>query len=737
MKQIPIILSLILGLALNACSINGGNIPNNVAQPTTVSLNGQWDFLPSDKTFDELSKVDWKKINVPANWYREGYDISGKAYYRKSFFVGEKLENKHIQLIFNGVDYITEVWINGKYLGKREGYFQRFDFDITPYLKFNADNALIVRVDSPLEADEDFSLNKRWIKGIFSHHDTRPGGAWSEQGQERNTGGIWNDVELHISDHTYIRHIEMSPEKLDEQQWRFNATIKTDGEYPKTAKFHWTLTPKNHSAKLISGVSQFPQISFKVDNPALWWPVGFGEPNLYEFNVRLMEDGKVLEQSSMTTAFRTVELDADKAWIINGKRILLLGTNYIPTQWLAEMDRDDFARDVALMKAANINAVRVHAHITSPAFYELCDEQGLMVWQDFPLQWGYQDSAMMHRQAMLQVRDMIKQLGHHPSIIHWTLHNEPPWDADWMKWKYDNYHPTQNKVLDQKLYSIATHLEKSRPVSMYSATAEHPWFGWYSGHWLDYAKPTDQAFIAEFGSQALPDKHILKRILGDVTMPPHSDEEKKQQWKHWETWKYHNFQPRETFEIANIDAGNHTDALIENTQQYQVRLNQLAAESYRRQAYQPVTALFQFMFVEDWESMNWGIVDYWRHTKPGYDSLKQAYQAVLPSLEWSAVEYPLGSVSIGLWKLNDSPKSYSNVRYQIKLLKQGKTIDQQAFNTNLLADAHEKIQTYTTPTLDAGEYRLEATILDQNEQVLGSNHYVFTVKATKEDKGGQ
>jgi beta-mannosidase len=693
--------------------------------PATMSLNGQWQFLPNEHVSESS---EWKTIQVPANWYRQGFDVHGKVHYKKRFFVNENVQGKRINLVFNGVDYITHVWVNGQKQGSHEGYFQQFNFDISDALKFGQDNELLVQVDSPLEKEEDFSLRKRWLKGIFSHHDTRPGGAWSERGQERSTGGIWNDVELHISDQVYAKHLISTSVQLSEDQWQLKNRLLLDGSLPTGAEIQWQLKPHNHHAEMLSGFSKQANFTINVNAPALWWPVGFGKPNLYDLDVTIVQAGNVLERIKTRTAFRRVELDENKVWKINGQRMQLRGTNYIPTQWLAEMSRDDFARDVDLMKAAYINTVRVHAHITAPEFYEICDEQGVMIWQDFPLQWGYQDSPEFHQQAQSQLQDMLEQMANYPSIIHWSLHNEPPWDADWMKWKYSDYDSKQNKLLDEKLFARATQLETSRPVSMYSATHEHPWLGWYSGHWLDYAKPTDQPFIAEFGAQALPDKKILKRILqGDIAMPPVSEEEKKAQWKSWEKWQYHNFQPRETFEIAKVDPGKNTDELIANTQNYQARLTQLAAESYRRQAYKPVTSLFQFMFVEDWESMNWGIVDYWRNTKPGYDSLKLAYQPILPSLEWSQINYDPGTVNIGLWALNDTPVSYRNVKYRITLKQQDKTLDEQSFLLGLKADMHQQIRKYTTPALSEGEYQLYAEMLDEQGELLGHNRYDFSV----------
>ena len=132
----------------------------------------------------------------------------------------------------------------------------------------------------------------------------------------------------------------------------------------------------------------------------------------------------------------------------------------------------------------------------------------------------------------------------------------------------------------------------------------HGW-GWYSGNWQDYGKPTHEAFITEFGAQALPDLAGLRKIFGEENMWPDTDEK-------WALWDYHNSQKHETFDLARVSMGASPEESIRNTQEYQTQLVQFAAEAYRRQRFQPVSAIFQFMFVEDWPSVNWGIVDYWR-----------------------------------------------------------------------------------------------------------------------------
>ena len=708
-------------LFLQGC---GTVMPFNVAAPHAVkttlqaasprSFAGSWEFLP--QASQPSPQAHWQRIAVPGNWYSQGFDHHGVAWYRLNF-TAHNASDVVSTLRFAGVDYFADVWLNGHSLGSHEGYFQAFQFDVSPYLQDGA-NTLLVKVDSPLEKPADFSLRKRLIKGIFAHHDTRPGGAWSERAQEGNTGGIWGDVTLKQSP-----QVQLLPQNISVQplhgvtQWQVNVDLQTLGTLPAGTQLAW----KIGDWQGVSALSQ--HIVIPISNPQLWYPHGYGKPQLYTLTLQAVANGKVLDSVERRIGFRKVQKSAQGIWYVNDQRILLKGTNYIANQWLADMRPADFQRDVQLMLDANNNTVRVHAHVTAPAFYEACDALGLMVWQDFPLQWGYQDTPEFHQQAVSQVRDMLEQFGAHPAIIQWTLHNEPPWDADWMKWKYPDYHAQQNRVLDERLYATARNLDKTRPIEKYSSTASHPWLGWYSGSWLDYAKPTKQATIAEFGAQALPDQATLARILGEEPSLPRTETD-------WQTWAYHNFQRKETLEIAKVPMGKNVAAFIRNTQTYQAQLIQLAAESYRRQAYRPVGAMFQFMLVEDWPSMNWGVVDFWRKPKPAYYALQRAYQPILPSLAWDKLEYAANEpVKVGLWALNDTGNAYRATHYRVSLFQGSQKRDTQDWQVDITPDMHQHLRDYLAPITAAGSYRLEAEIQDAQGKVLSRNEYRFTVRS--------
>jgi beta-mannosidase len=386
------------------------------------------------------------------------------------------------------------------------------------------------------------------------------------------------------------------------------------------------------------------------------------------------------------------------------------------------MTPDKYRLDLALMRQAGINAIRVHAHVEGEELYRQADEAGLIVWQDFPLQWGYVDDAEFTAEAVRQAVAMVDQLDHHPSIVAWSAHNEPPWDATWMKDKYPDYSPDQNRELDRALAAAMSSRDTSRHVHAASVTAEHPWFGWYSGTWMDYGKPTRQALVTEFGAQALPDLTSLRRFIPEKDLWPASD-------AGWERWTYHDFQPRETFVNAKVSKGSSTAQLIENTQQYQARLVQFAAESYRRQKYAPVGAIFQFMFNECWPSANWGVVDYWRHPKPGLQALATAYQPVLPSIEWTAERLtPATPVTASLWVINDLADTFDRATLEWTLRSVEAVVLADRKVVDVAADSVMRVIPLRMP-LPAGRYTLVTSLRDAKGGPLGRNEWSFIVEA--------
>jgi hypothetical protein len=506
-----------------------------------LSLVGDWRYSIEDQPefatpgFDDSS---WKTMRIPQNWFLGGLDHHGVIWFRREFTSRSK--GMYKRLHFDGVDYFADVYLNGNPIGRHTGYFEPFDFDVTDKLK-TGKNVLAVRVESPYEQPgvKGWHIRKRLIKGILNHHDCRPGGGWNIEGQSYNTGGIWNNVYVESHGKVTIEQMLLRAEMEDKPPLlNIQLTVKNRSDQ-QTVNFRLRVEPENfkgypivleHPLEIPAGESVHA-IELPVPDVLLWQPWDRGFPHLYTITL-VLNLGKENVSHTCAFGFRTVKVKEGYRWYVNGLPYFIRGSNYIGSQWLAETlfpevarpgthpfggssGGDFYRRDVALARQANLNMLRVHAHVVPQQFHDACDRLGMLVWQDFPLQWGYSDEAEFQAEAEREMRAMVTGLYNHPSIVAWCAHNESPWDAPWMSGSAGaTFDPSQNRDLDTRLQAIANGLDPTRYTHRSSGTGDgHTYPGWYHGHWRDFTDLPGGPFVTEYGAQALPDKDSLVRML--------------------------------------------------------------------------------------------------------------------------------------------------------------------------------------------------------------------------------
>mgnify|MGYP001081935915 CR=1 FL=1 len=515
-----------------------------------------------------------------------------------------------------------------------------------------------------------------------------------------------------------------------------------------------TLTPRNFEGGETHTLTQTMtlhrgrtavELSGMIPGPRLWWPWDRGAPNLYTARLTI-HAGASNRSAGMSPpiagretafGFREIRVGEDWTWTINGQRFFPRGSNYIATQWLSETDKEWFLHDVRMMREANLNFIRVHAHVEPVAFYEATDELGILVWQDFPLQWGYTDAPEFVDEALRQERDMIGLLYNHPSIVIWCAHNESPWDAPWMADRVPDYDPRQNKRLDELLRDQARELDPTRYTHINSGTGdEHLYPGWYHGHWWDFADLPGAPFVTEYGAQALPNLETMQKMFAPEELTYQSGEVGRR-------WEFHDFQPRETFEIVGIEQGESIEELIANSQSYQANLVQFATETYRRAKYDPMQGIFQFMFIEDWPSITWAVVDYYRQPKEGYYALQTAMQPILPSIAASRparlernrwVYAEAADFQAALWVVNDTLDEYPEAQLRWRIEGEGgELVGDDVVSVNVPSDDVRWAAALRNLDLAPSTYNLHVELLDAQGRELGRNTFVFAIEPLAEE----
>ncbi|MDX1415130.1 MAG: glycoside hydrolase family 2 TIM barrel-domain containing protein [Candidatus Promineifilaceae bacterium] len=758
---------------------------------SVVDLGGTWRYITADAA--EFAAADWDdsewpQMTIPQNWFLAGLDYHGVVWFRRSFDV-DLAGDQYATLRFDGVDYFADVYLNGRLLGRHEGYFEPFVFEVGDLLR-NGRNTLAVRVDSPFEEVglQGWHMRKRLIKGVLNHHDCRPGGGWVASGQAYNTGGIWNRVTLEfhwpitIEQMLLQADLESSPAQLSGELVINNRTTQT------AVSFQVNCAPANfeegqaYAAQVIwdlaPGTARYA-FSMPVPEVKRWQPWDRGFPHLYQVSVSSATFGAA---QTAEFGFRSVAVDDQYRWRINGQSYFPRGSNYIASQWLAETlfpavaahanhpfkngrggssddDESWFERDVRLMRAANLNMIRVHAHVLPPEFHTACDRAGLLVWQDFPFQWGYSDASEFHEEAERQLRAMIALLFNHPSIVSWCIHNESPWDADWMAEEAGgSYEPGHNRTLDERLYEAARSLDAGRHVQMNSGTGDgHVYPGWYYGHWRDYAGGEHGApFPTEYGAQGIPvlestqamfaqfgvdaghaalrqfkawiDKEPTWALAKDMPPLDQVPADLRDAYKVWKTWRFHDFQPPETFYMAGIDLGESLQDFIDHSQAYQNQIVQYATETYRQHKYSKINGLMHFMFVEPWPAVTWAVVDYWRRPKPAYAVLRTVMQPLLITACLPLFIDENEAWRFDLLAINDLQTRYEQTlcRWQI-VNRRMETRDAGTVALTLGADSLSDVVHVTAKALSADTYRLILT-LHEKANLLSQNSYTIQVR---------
>ena len=753
-----------------------------------LDLAGVWRYRVDDSP--DFAQADWDdsswlKMDIPQNWFLAGVDHHGAVWFRHEFEAAVSM-GQFATLRFEGVDYFADVYLNGVHLGHHEGYFELFSFDVTDVVQ-NGRNQLAIRVDSPFEPVglDGWHMHKCLIKGVLNHHDCRPGGGWGASGQAYNTGGIWNRVMLITHDAITIDRVLLQA-NLDSDPPLLNGQLLVTNRGEETAVFlNLTCAPDNFTdgdtyqsditLNIPSGTSRHP-ISLPVPNVKCWQPWDRGFPHLYQFRIH---NSKLRIHNLQTFGFRSITVDENYCWTINGRSYFPRGSNYIASQWLSETlfptiannsnhpfpapDEDRkgaaqnwFEYDVDLMRAANLNLIRVHAHVLPSEFHAACDRAGLLVWQDFPFQWGYSDEPAFHEEAKRQTQAMIEQLYNHPSIVAWCIHNESPWDADWMAGEAGgSYDPAHNRDLDAQLHQMAQTLDPTRHVHMNSGTGDsHVYPGWYYGHWHDYTGGDHGApFPTEFGAQGMPQIESTKQMFAQFgedaghsalvrfkawidqqpqwveakDMPPLNEvpAELHDAYGVWKTWRFHDFQPPETFDSAGIELGDSLAVFIGNSQSYQNLINQFATETYRQNKYSKINGIMQFMFVEPWPAITWAVLDYWRNPKPAYYILKNAMQPVLITAVLPLAISANQPWSFNLLVVNDLLESYPHTICRWKIVNaQMVQQDANSHSFSLKPDSTTDPLTISAKPLSSGDYRLILTLHDGSD-LLSQNSYII------------
>jgi len=619
-------------------------------------------------------------------------------WYRLEFDAPERFK-QGATLRFEGVDYYAEVWLNEVRLGEHEGYSTPFQFEVGPLLRADGPNLLIVRVSSPwdtevpagLKSKRTFAVERNLLKGTYEHADTFIQ-------RDVNPVGIWRPVTLTV--HEALRSagrlgVVASLDTSSSADVSFSWPVVLDG-HPAEASLSVTIRSEEDGREVASSRREVilpsgPSVvsaSVSVEQPALWSTWDRGGPCLYRAELAL----EIPNGDSIFTCepfgIRTVELlhTAEETTLhLNGRPMFLRGTNYFPDVYLSAIDPDRYARDLRNMIRAGINAVRVHVHIENDAFYRMCDQMGLVVIQDFDLNWCYSTDAAFCRRAVAVFEDVVRRLRNHPSIAAWICQNEPRGRANG---------PMHTVSPGPQLEAAARRLDPNRPVIRSSDVDDpssgdsHNWSGALDPKVRDYRaiRGTTEKLNTEFGFDAPPCAAHARLVpeIGDRLAP---------------------VLPR----VAELH-------------DYAYHLHKYFIEHYRRQKYRPCSGFFQFMWIDLGPQSFYGLHDWWGLSKAegiggGLRALEESNQPIAVLLDHEARPAIL-------WAINDTLKTLGSCQLEWLVRDaSGSEVASGAFTSHVGPDSLVQAGSIELPTSPDKCSEILLTLHGAGGMVLSRNVY--------------
>jgi beta-mannosidase len=691
-----------------------------------VQLLQGWEATPLSAALPTGTEMaengnDWFSVPVPGHWQLlPGLaEYEGFMLYRCGFeSAPPPPADGMLNLRFGGVYYAARVWLNGEFLGSHEGYFAPFEFDCTD-LVVRGPNELLVEVYSPEEPDEN---DRRTLGGLWAK--------WDAMDPRINPGGIFRLVTLVRSGRVRIRSLGVEARPSGECRVVVRLYSRTRGDVTLRGRirplgFEAPGAEFEEGAQLLAGENTV-EVPFSLPEPRLWWTRDRGEQPLYELGLQCSG-----EEERVRFGVRSVEL-RDWHTYLNGERVFLRGTNYLPTDaYPARASRSRLREDAQSLCWANLNSVRVHVHVAERAFYEACDELGLLVFQDFPLQWTHRRSVL--KTAINQAAEMARLLRSHPSVGVYLIHDEPlhvvpprRWTAPRLaRMAVEAFAPRwalwQRRVLAPAAIEGLLGEDRSRPIIEAAGlplTTNHLYFGWYYGRFRDL-EPAVKLFPGlsrlptEYGAQALPDPESLEEVWPEGAEPPWTDLAENYcfqpgRMRHYVPWR-----------------GDRT-LYIRETQAYQAEVLKHATELFRRRKYRPTGGAFTFMFNDSAPAITWSVVDWRRRAKLGYEALRSAMSPALLCAEYPKESYRPGELlELAVFLVNDLPQGLGRIRWDWRVELNGARITDGAGQAVIPPDTVTQLGRIRTRLPGPGRAALH---LIASEERVAPNCYEFRVE---------
>lgn len=407
--------------------------------------------VPGDVTVDHFNNALIADPYVKMNYMDSFWLLREDFEYRITFnLTNEFVDYDKIYVNLQGVDTYSDVYVNGQHVGYTENMFVGYRFNAKNFV-IAGKNELRIVLHSTLNKMDTFdckdyfatfNVPRLFVRKAQCHF----GWDWAPN---LPGYGIWQEVFLTAEPETVIDTVNYWPKTNGQVTFfadlNYNVRLKpyTDYAATDTLKFMVAKEPNKpldesncyEEIAPVTGMKNF--ITMQIENPQLWWPTGYGDPNLYSYKIVLMRNDEVLDTRCGRLGLREIKLIEEPVSTtnfsytlnINGENIFCKGSNWVPIECFTGVVKDEKYRElITIAKDANFNMLRVWGGgiYEKEVFYELCDELGMMVWQDFMFACADmpEEDPEFVRLALMDCEYNIKRLRTHPSLVYWCGGNE-------------------------------------------------------------------------------------------------------------------------------------------------------------------------------------------------------------------------------------------------------------------------------------------------------------------------
>lgn len=455
-------------------------------------INDDWFFNLGDVKYGGREHVDcsnWGVVDVPHDWSVKqnaspelssctGYLPGGIAWYRKDIEIPDSEKDNKVYIYFEGVYNNSEVFINGKWVGKRPNGYISFMYDLTPYIKWGESNSIAVRVDHSDDADS------RWYTGSGIYRDVYL--VYANQ-IHIDKWGVSYQAEVENNTATITVNTSINNSAASSAIKVINELIDASGKTVASASGNGTAD---------TGTSAFSQV-MKLNSPELWQ---IESPYLYTLKTTVYKGSELVDESSFKAGIRTINFDPNTGFSLNGINTKLKGVciHHDAGVLGAAASKSVWRTRLETLKELGVNAIRTSHNPQAPYLYELCDEIGFVVMDEAFDEWeypknkwiegwnrgtpGHQGTSQYFREwSSRDLKDQIMRDRKHPSVIMWSIGNEVDYPNDpyshpvladegisqKSEKAYLKDHPNAERLGDiaKELVAVVKEADPSRPVT--------------------------------------------------------------------------------------------------------------------------------------------------------------------------------------------------------------------------------------------------------------------------------